>query len=409
MKIRPVVYVVPLVILALTLAIGSPLLFRVFALLMGLGLAGLLWTWLGLKGLSVSSNAPPAYSNVGNSFNEEITVRNEGRMPRLLLKAEEKTDLPGYRNITMLNVPGEGSRSWTSAVRFPRRGKYTLGSVRLSTGDPFGLFAQTREFGNPTQVIVYPQVVELPLFLTSFSSMIDFGRGSSSRRISQISPSASSVRDMMSGDSQEHIHWRSTAHAGKLMVKVFDAEHSSDTTKNVWIILDMEREAQAGQDTESTEEYSVTVAASLAKRYLDDGMKVGLVASAEREYSIAPNDGAAHFTKMLDALTFMKAEGSVPISELASQVERYPSSSTIVLVTPRSTEPVLNTLRLLRTYNHAVTGVFVDSSSFGGAVNPAHIAHALGAMGAQVYVVRKGDNIAKSLDSRSSIWYSRYL
>jgi uncharacterized protein (DUF58 family) len=408
-KIRPVVYIVPLALLAVTLAVGSPLLYRVFVLLLALGLAAFLWTWLGLKGLSVSSSIPPASCQVGDSFREDITVANEGRMPRLIVKAEEKTDLPEYRNVAMLNIPAAGARTLTSTVNLRRRGRYTLGALSLTTGDPFGLFTHTRVAGDAAQVIVYPQVVDLPLFLTSSSSLIDFGRGAASRRISQISPSASSVRDMMSGDSQEHIHWRSTAHAGKLMVKVFDAEHSGDTTKNVWIVLDMEREPQAGEGSDSTEECSVSVAASLAKRYLDDGMKVGLVASAEKEYSIPPNDGAAHFGKIMDALTFMKAEGRIPVNDLAKEVERYTSLSTVVLVTPRSTEPVLNSLRMLRTYGHAVTGVFVDSASFGGVLDPAHMAHALGAMGAQVYVVRKGDNLGKALDSRSSLWYSRYL
>jgi len=257
--------------------------------------------------------------------------------------------------------------------------------------------------------MVYPQVADLPHFRTSFSSLIDFGHGATGRRISQISPSASSVREMMSGDSQEHIHWRSTAHVGKLMVKVFDAEHSSDTTKDVWIVLDMQREVHCSDGDENSEDYGVNVAASLAKKYLDDGMKVGLVASCSQACTYDPDYGNAHFMRMLESLALMQADGTTPVEEIMGNPDRFSANSTVVVVTPQATEIVVNGIRHLKNYGNSVVGVFVDSSSFGGPLDPAQMANALGAIGAQVYVVSKGESLAKALDSRIALWYSRYL
>ena len=409
MKIRPVVYIVPLVVLALAVGVGSSLLLRIFVLLAVVGIVGFLWTWLGLNGVFAESDEVPKYCYAGDSFKEEITITNESGLRKLLLRAEENSDLPGYRNVSLLNLKGHTRERWQSNVRCRRRGQYHLGSLTLTAGDPFGLFTRTRQIGKPGHIMVYPQIVELPYFRSSFSSLVDFGHGAMGRRISQISPSASSIREMMSGDSQEHIHWRSTAHTGKLMVKVFDAEHSSDTSKDVWIVLDMQNDAHRSDGDEFTVDYGVTIAASLAKRYMDDGMRVGLVASGERVYSFPPDAGNPHFLKMLEALALMKAEGTTTIDELIANPDRFSNNSTIVVITTQSTESVVNALRHLKNYGNSVVGVFVDSSSFGGLLNPEHMANALGATGAQVYVVKKGDSLSKALDSRMALWYSRYL
>jgi uncharacterized protein (DUF58 family) len=397
------------VILAVAVGVGSSLLVRVFALLVIVGLAAVSWTWLGLRGLRAETDGSPQYCHAGDSFKEELTVVNDGRLPKLLLQVEEDTDLPGYRNAQVMKLSAQERQIFQTVVKCRRRGQYHLGAILATASDPFGLFSRSRHFGKAATIMVYPQIVELPFFRTSFSSLIDFGHGASGRRISQISPSASSVREMVNGDSQEHIHWRSTAHTGKLMVKVFDSEHSSDNSKNVWIVLDMQKQAHRSEGDENTEDYCITAATSLARKYLDEGMRVGLIATGDRDYSFAPNTGAPHFMKMLESMALMQATGRVPVEELTADADRFSNNSTIVVVTPQSTESVVNSLRHLKNYGHSVVAVFVDSVSFGGTVSPAHVAQSLGAMGAQVYVVKKGDDFARALDSRVALWYSRYV
>jgi uncharacterized protein (DUF58 family) len=409
MKIRPIVYIIPLIILAIALLMGSSLLLRVFTLLFVVGLVGVIWTVTGLRGLQLKNGDIPNHCQVGGHFKEELTVINESKLPKLLLKVEETTSLKGYHNTIVLNLPAGDSKTWQSTVECHQRGLHTLGSLTVVAGDPFGLLSSQRTLGTPNSIIVYPRVVELPYFRSSYSGQLDFGYETNSRRTSQISPSASSVREMVSGDSQEHIHWRSTAHTGKLMVKIFDAEHSSDDTKDVWIVLDMQQAAQAGQDKESTEEYGVTIAASLAKKYLDDGMKVGLFASGEQTYTLTPSADQSRFSQILESLALIRATGNEPVESLLSGTERFGSGSAIVVITPQSTEGVLNALRRLKNYGHPVLAVLLDNSSFGGTLSPMHMAQVLGATGSQAYIVRQGDNLTKALDSRKARWYTRYI
>ena len=62
----------------------------------------------------------------------------------------------------------------------------------------------------------------------------------------------------MPGDAFNRIHWPTTARTKRLMVREFEL----DPTADVWIVLDLDTEVQAGTGLESTEEYAVTAAAS---------------------------------------------------------------------------------------------------------------------------------------------------
>ncbi len=103
--------------------------------------------------------------------------------------------------------------------------------------------------------------------------------GSDRRRRSMhgVQPAAS-VRDYQIGDSLRYIHWPKSAHRGDLAVKEMELEPSGD----VWIVLDLNRQAHSGQGAESTLEYAIVVAASLAAALLDSSEQrvVGLLAAS---------------------------------------------------------------------------------------------------------------------------------
>jgi uncharacterized protein (DUF58 family) len=410
MKTRPVVYIVPAIILGLSLIIGSSLLFYVFVFLAVIGMLAFMWVWLGLRGLKVETGDVPVHCNTGDSFNDKLTVTNEGLVPKLLLKARVENNLPGNSNTSILNIPGRQSRSWDNIITCKRRGRYTFGPISFNSSDPLNLFSGERLIGKTREITVYPQVIELPLFRASLSSLIDFGHGSTGRRISQISPSASSIREMVNGDSQEHIHWRSTAHTGKLMVKVFDAEHSSDETKNTWVVLDMGRTVHFGAGDESTVEYGVTVAASLLKKYLDSGIRVGLSIAGNTHYMTSPNGGNVHFSKMLEELALVQADGEELIGDSILDPAQFGSEHcTVIVITPEADEAVIEALRKMKNYGYTVVVVFIDALSFGGRLSPEYAVHSLGSAGIQAYIIRKGDNLARALDTSVALWYSRYV
>ena len=407
-KIRPVLFIVPLILLALALASGSSLILQLFALSVLLLLIAYLWTVVGIRGIEAEVGKTPEHCQVGEQFNEEIAIFNTTRIPKLWLRAEEDTSLPGYHNVSALNLPPGGFQTWESDVYCRRRGRYILGSITVTATDPLGLFSRQRQLGEPRDVFIYPATVELPYFETP--SLADFGYSSGQQSISQISPNASSVREYAAGDSLSHIHWHSTAHTGKLMAKVFDADRTHDTSKSVWIVVDMNHEPQSGEGEETTEEYAITIAASLLKKYMYNGMRVGLTASGDQSYLFPPDTGEEHLWHILEALALVRATGEVPLGRLLSEgIETFKGNSTIIIITPSGTTGLVAASRQLKNRGNTVVTIFLDSPSFGGVASPIDAARALRASGVRVYVVRKGDELAKALGGRLSFTHPEYI
>ena len=96
------------------------------------------------------------------------------------------------------------------------------------------------------------------------------------------------------------------------MVKQFD----TGMEDLVWILLDLEGAAHHGQGQESTEEYAVTAAASIARSYSEAEWAVGLMALGDRPWTIPPQEGAPGLDRLLLALTEARAQGTVPIRDL---------------------------------------------------------------------------------------------
>jgi uncharacterized protein (DUF58 family) len=185
------------------------------------------------------------------------------------------------------------------------------------------------------------------------------------------------------------------------MVREFDPDRSNYAFREIWIVLDMHRTFQLGEGDETTEEYGITIAASLAKKYLDRGKRVGLLAAGDRPYLFLPESGDGQLQHILQALALMKAAGEVPIDTLlASEAERFNPGSAIIIIMPSVNPPIAAPMRHVINRGAIVTAILLDSFSCGGGTSPANTARSLISSGFHVYTVRQGVNIAWALDSR---------
>jgi uncharacterized protein (DUF58 family) len=399
MKIRRLPITVLILILALALAGGFTLLWHLFIFLVILLLLSYLWLRLSIRNIDGRVEKSPENCQVGERFEEEFTFFNHGRIPTPLIEAQEDTDLPGYRNVATFNLAPQGSHGWRTEIYCQRRGRYGLGTLTTKVSDPLGFFSMNRQFGKSQGIIVYPATPDLPFF----QALPRQEPGSSPRHwlASEVGPNASRVREYASGDSLRHIHWHSTAHTGNLMVKEFEPDRYNYTFKDIWIVLDMYRDCQFGDGDETTEEYSVTIAASLAKKYIESGKNVGLIASGDRAYLVLPETGDEHLKDIMQALAMIKATGKLPVDALlASQAERFDAGSALVVVTSSDNRGIVAPLR--RTVNRGtiVTVILLDAISFGGKTGAVDTARSLIANGITAYIVRRGVEISRALDSR---------
>ena len=399
MKTRVALIIAPLVILALALAGGFILLWRLFFLSVAVLLLSYLWALFSIRGIEGQVKKSSERCQVGEWFDEEVTVFNRSKAAKYLVKVEENTDLPGHRNMEAFNLPSQSSHRWQNKVYCQRRGQYSLGTLTAMVTDPLGLFSLRRNLGEPQNILVYPATLELPFFQPL--SRNESGYGPNRWLLSELSPNAARVREYASGDTLNRIHWGTTAHAGKLMVKVFDPDRSRYTARNIWLILDMNQASQLGDGDETTEEYCITTAASLIKRYIDSGKRVGLIASGDQSYLFPPETGDQHLSQMLEALALMKATGKVPVDQLIlDEIEHFEASSVIIVITPSTSDEITASLRHVKKRGTMVIAILLDSISFGGTVSTINTTRSLISNGIQVYVVRCGVELARALDSR---------
>ena len=397
-KIRAIFMIVPLSVLVIALVGGHVLVWRLFSLSVLLLLLSYLWVRLGIRGIEGQVKPLVRRCQVGESFEEEAVISNASLLPKLLIKVWENTDLPGHSNRLAINLPPRGSYYWQTKIHCQRRGQYRLGSLTAEVADPFGLFPAHRKLGEGQSLLVYPATVELPFFW-----LASYGESASGRNrwlITEPSAAVSRVREYTPGDSVSRIHWRSTAHVGKLIVKDFDPDFS----KNIWVVADMSKASLAGDDTDTIEEYCITIAASLVKKYVDSGRRVGLMAQGDNSYLFPPGAGHQHLWRVMEALALVKAVGKVPISRLINRGrERFGANSIVVVITSSASDELAASLLHMSSRGAAVAVILLDATSFGGMLNPEGIARYLTSSGVPVYVVGRGDNLATALDSRGMI------
>lgn len=417
-----VVLILLVVSLIAGFATGSSFYYRLVYLWVLLFVGSWTMSRLALRGVSFKRTARSLRSQVGQIFEERFEVTNNSRYPRIWLEVRDETSLPGSRGSQVLSlVGGYESRTYLVRTRLLKRGVFPLGRTVIASGDLFGMFPVTQAFSAQDSLLVYPMIFDVQAFPSPLGWLS--GGEALRRRTHQITPNASGVREYAPGDPLSRIHWLSTARRNRLIVKEFEL----DPMAEVWIFLDSSRYPHITVPEEpvqlderdmwrpavtiplpaSTEEYGVSVAASLARYYLQHGRDLGFV-SAGRAFSVLPAErGGRQMGKILEALALIRAEGKLPIRGLVeAEVKNLPRGSTVVIITPASDDNVLVSVELLTRRGMRPVVVLLNSASFGGPQGSENLAESLALVNTPVCLVSKDDDISSTLSeaSRYRVW-----
>ncbi len=350
------------------------------------------WAKANTKNIEVSTERPVDRLQEGQDFIERITVKNQGWFTKLWLEVEDSSSLPGHSAARIITLGPRESKTWRTTTTSTRRGLFSVGPVRITTGDPFGFFRYTNTYGRPQSVLVYPRATELPNFYVPPAHLP--GEGRFRKRTHYVTPNASSVRQYEPGDSYNRIHWRTTARTGQLMVKLFELDPASD----IWVILDLDKSVHFGEGDNSTEEYSVRVAASIARYFLLANRSVGFISFGKRLYVEEAERGAQHYTRILEALALATAEGDVPVGTLVTEEsKRFGRHTTVVVVTSSTDEEWVGSLQFIAQRGVKVACVLLDANTFGSPTSSLMVFGALAAGDIYTYLVRRADDLDTSL------------
>ncbi len=376
------------------MATGFGLFYRLIYILALTAVFSFIWNWMSMLNLEVSVDRRTRRVRVGDDIEERITIRNHSPWPKPSLEVEDVTDMPGYSSGRELSLSTRGFRSWRTLSPARKRGVYKLGPVRVSNTDAFGLFRRERDFGGQDELVVYPRTLALPDF--EIPSGFLTGESSSRRRSHNLTPHAASVREYAFGDSMSRIHWNSTARTGRLMSKEFDLGMSSE----MWLVVDLHRDVQAGELEESTDEYAVSIAASLSQKYLQAQLPVGLLAYGDARYLLAADTGAGQHERIMEYLARGKSEGTVSLEDALAQEEQlWGTHSSLVIITSSHRIGWATAVRELVRRRVRVAAIVVDGSSFGGMFETMRVIPELYDAGVAPFVVRMGDDIPVALSA----------
>jgi uncharacterized protein (DUF58 family) len=322
--------------------------------------------------VTISREQHYGWAHVGDLLEERFTLRNDSFLPALWVEIDDRSDLPGYTARSVRSAEGNQTVQWRTEGICRQRGLFTLGPWRARMRDPFGFLEVTLDYPEARSILIYPPVVHLPSLRLPRGAAT--GAGRTSRASLEITTNAAGVRDYAPGDSLNRVHWRSTARQEAFMVKTFDLEPSGD----LWIVLDMDAAVQAGQEEESTEEYAVILAASLADRTLRQNRAVGLAAYGTMSSPqaptpeplpilVLPQKGQAQRWRILRALATVRAGGIWPLHRVLTEMDRnLGRGMTLAIITP-SCDPgwVAGLLPPMRR-GVTPTAVLLDAATFGG-------------------------------------------
>ena len=382
---------------AIAASTGFWLLFRV-AYIIGFSLViAFFLAWLNTQGLIVKVDRRSLRGQVGGEIEELIEIQNPTWFPRIWIESEDPSDMPDHNNRRALVIPMRRLRNWVSTTRLTRRGFYEWGPVSVVGCDPFGIFNYEKRFGKAQQLLVYPEVSELPNFQTPPANLP--GEGRFRRRTHYVTPNASGIRDYAPGDPFSRIHWRSSARTGELMVKTFELDPTSD----VWVITDMDQSVQFGSGDESTEEYVVRIAASIACRYVNANRSVGLMSFGETFELIEPERGLRLLDRIYESLAVVNAVGQVPIDNiLIEEQRRFGRHTTLVIITSSAVSNWVTTVQSFVQRGIRVAVVLVDPLSFGGEISSSQVYAELTGSGVLTYVVKQNDSLPLVLNASTA-------
>ena len=208
----------------------------------------------------------PARTMAGETGQAELRVTNVGswriRRPLVELPVADRSITSRLADLR----PGVAE-----TARFPvpalRRGVLPVGPARALIHDPLGLFVRQSEWTGTVELLVRPRMIGVPSLGAGIAHDLE---GAPSDQVSMSDLAFHALREYVRGDDLRHVHWRSSARAGRLHVRQYHDSRRSRAT----IVIDDDATAYPRK---ATFELALSIAASVLVQLQRDDFEVSLV------------------------------------------------------------------------------------------------------------------------------------
>jgi uncharacterized protein (DUF58 family) len=206
--------------------------------------------------LTVARVADPDRLMRGESSQVTLNIANASRFFGASLVARDRIQPGGTVPVPLVRLRPGRVTSVSYPVPTSRRGVIEVGPLEISRRDPLGLVGVVRSYGGAIKVWVRPRVHSIAAVPVGLSRSMD-GRVDG---VPHGSITFAALREYVIGDDLRHVHWRTSARVGELMVR----EHVDTSLPRVVLLVDDRASAHTmGVTGESTFEAVCEAAASV--------------------------------------------------------------------------------------------------------------------------------------------------
>ena len=223
----------------------------------------------------------------------------------------------------------------TARVKVPltvrRRGQVEFGVLELRRPDPLGLFMAVRSFALPMQLLSLPRRFPVPNIALKSERRYQKGGISLALAVGD-SQEFASLRDYRPGDPKRHIHWRSFAKTGRLIVKEYQDEYFDRHA----LVVDTHLATDSPQLLESV----VSVAASITAGERPHDSILDVIIAGRRVLELSAGRGLGDALQALRYLADVQAAPDEEFAQLSGLIrERAAQLASVILVLGRWDEP----------------------------------------------------------------------
>jgi uncharacterized protein (DUF58 family) len=253
--------------------------------------------------------------------------------------------------------PG-GSSELKFVLRFPRRGRYELGDVKIEWFDHSSMTMIKRSVPARMSFRVMPYI--FPLDEARFKpKRVRMPVGNLRSRQTGPGIEFHSLREYGPGDERRQINWKATARTEYLLVNQNQAERSGDVT----IVLDVRAPSDGQPRDEETIDREVSAACSLAAHYLQGRDRVGMLVLGDFLDVVEPAYGRKQFHRLVDRLLEVRSGGWRTTAGLPLAMRRFfPSDTLVLVITPLDDSGMVRTLKEMERRGHDVAVLAIHPS-----------------------------------------------
>jgi uncharacterized protein (DUF58 family) len=203
---------------------------------------------------------------VGDNAVGSIAVTNSSARPVLPATLE----LPVGQATALFHLPRMAAGAVHEdlfTIPTTRRAVITVGPVRSVRADPLHLLRRPVLWTEPTDLFVHPRTTALDGPAAGFLKDLE---GLPTTELSSADVSFHALRDYVPGDDRRHIHWKTTARTGKLMVRQFEETRRA----HMAVALSVNTDEYA---REEDFELAISAAASLGRQAIKEARELSVV------------------------------------------------------------------------------------------------------------------------------------